>query len=405
MARIVFFCIPAHGHTNPTLGVVQELTRRGHEVLYYSYRAFREKIEAAGAEFFACDDFDGELHLTKEESARLGSDLALSTRVLVDTTLSLDDMVCREMERLKPDCIVADSMAVWGKVVAKKLGIPFVSSTTTFAFNQHSAKIMKQGFREMAAMLLAMPKIQKDLKRLRDKGYPVKNILDIIGNDDSTETIVYTSPEFQPCSETFSEKYAFVGPSIRPVEQPVKKRRKKLIYISMGTVNNTMVPLYKNCIEALKDTGYQVILSVGREVDLSTLGNLPENVEAYPFVDQIAVLEQADAFLTHCGMNSVSEALYFGVPLLMLPGTREQTGVAARVLQLGAGLELKEPSADAICHGVETLLADAAYRNNAEMIGESFRRCGGAKAAADKVLDCCKTNGTAKISTYQRQKE
>ena len=41
MARIVFFCIPAHGHTNPTLGVVRELTVRGHEVLYYSNRPFR----------------------------------------------------------------------------------------------------------------------------------------------------------------------------------------------------------------------------------------------------------------------------------------------------------------------------------------------------------------------------
>ena len=147
MARIAFFCIPAHGHTNPTLGVVKELTQRGHEVLYYSYKPFREKIEAAGAKFIPCDDFDAELRLTKEEAARLGSDLALSTRVLVDTTLSLDHMVCREMERLKPDCIVADSMAVWGKAVAKKLGIPFVSSTTTFAFNQHSDKIMKQSFR------------------------------------------------------------------------------------------------------------------------------------------------------------------------------------------------------------------------------------------------------------------
>ena len=143
MSKIVFFCIPAHGHTNPTLGVVKELTCRGHEVLYYSYKAFREKIEAAGAVFFACDDFDAELHLTKEESARLGSDLALSTRVLVDTTLSLDEMVCREMERLKPDCIVADSMAVWGKAVAKKLGIPCVSSTTTFAF--------KYGFYELVS--------------------------------------------------------------------------------------------------------------------------------------------------------------------------------------------------------------------------------------------------------------
>ena len=36
------------------------------------------------------------------------------------------------------DCIVADSMAVWGKAIALKLNIPFVSSTTTFAFNEHS---------------------------------------------------------------------------------------------------------------------------------------------------------------------------------------------------------------------------------------------------------------------------
>ena len=389
MARIVFFCIPAHGHTNPTLGVVRELTVRGHEVLYYSYRPFREKIEAAGARFFACDDFDAEFRLTKEEAARLGSDLALSTRVLVDTTLALDDMVCREMERLKPDCIVADSMAVWGKAVAQKLGIPFVSSTTTFAFNKHSAKVMKQSFRELVTMLLAMPKIQKDVKRLQTKGYPVKNILDIIGNDDSTETIVYTSPEFQPFSETFSEKYAFVGPSVRPAQQPVEKRREKLIYVSMGTVNNEMLPLYRNCIEGLKDTGHQVILSVGNQVEISAFGNLPENVAVYPFVDQIAVLQQADAFLTHCGMNSVSEALYYGVPLLMLPKTREQSGVAERVRQLGAGMLLENATSENIHQRVEDLLREQGYRKAAQSIRDSFRRCGGAKAAADKIESCC----------------
>jgi len=388
MARIVFFCIPAHGHTNPTLGVVKELTRRGHEVLYYSYKPFREKIEAAGGKFIACDDFDAELRLTKAEANRLGSDLALSTRVLVDTTLSLDAMVCREMEALRPDCIVADSMAVWGKAVARKLNIPFVSSTTTFAFNQHSAKIMKQSFRELVFMLLAMPKIQKDVKRLQTKGYPVRNVLDLISNDDFTDTIVYTSPEFQPCAETFSEKYAFVGPSIRPAETTVEKRQEKLVYISMGTVNNDMLSLYRNCITALGDAGYQVILSVGNQVDLSDFGDLPENVEIYPSVDQIAVLKQADAFLTHCGMNSVSEALYFGVPLAMLPKTKEQSGVAEQVCRMGAGLLLAGDSPEEIRIALHTLLKDHTYRKNAEFIGQSFRRCGGAKAAADKIESC-----------------
>jgi MGT family glycosyltransferase len=390
MARIVFFCIPAHGHTNPTLGVVRELTSRGHEVLYYSYKPFREKIEAAGAAFFACDEFDAELRLTKEEAARLGSDLALSTRVLVDTTLSLDDMVCRDMKQLQPDCIVADSMAVWGKAVAGKLEIPFVSSTTTFAFNQHSAKVMKQSFRELLAMLISMSKAQKQIKRLQSKGYPVKNVLEMISNDEDTDTIVYTSPEFQPCSETFSEKYAFVGPSIRPVETPVEKKREKLVYISMGTVNNAMLSLYKDCIRALGDGDYQLILSVGNQVDLEAFGDLPENVEVYSSVDQIAVLEQADVFLTHCGMNSVSEALYFGVPLLMLPQTKEQQGVAERVRQLGAGILLEETTSERIRQSVENLLGKPEYRKSAQAVRESFRRCGGAIAAADKIESCCR---------------
>ena len=55
MSKIVFFCIPAYGHTNPTLGVVRELTARGHEVRYYSYEPMRPLIEAAGAQFVACD--------------------------------------------------------------------------------------------------------------------------------------------------------------------------------------------------------------------------------------------------------------------------------------------------------------------------------------------------------------
>ena len=391
MSRIVFFCIPAQGHTNPTLGVVRELVTRGHEVLYYSYNMLREKIEAAGATFVACDEFDAEQHLTPQEGARIGSDLALSTRVLVDTTLALDEMVCAEMERLRPDCIVADSMAVWGKAVALKLGIPFVSSTTTFAFNQHSAKVMKQGPKELLSMVFSMGKVSKQLKRLQDRSYPVKNILDIVSNDDQTDTIVYTSPQFQPCSETFSEKYAFVGPSIRPAQSAIRKTREKLIYISMGTVNNDMLPLYRNCVDALKDTGYQAILSVGNQVDISQFGKLPEGIAVYPSVDQIAVLEKADVCLTHCGMNSASEGLYFGVPLVMLPKTTEQGGVAARVEQLGAGIILKKTSPAAIREAIQTVLTDSQYRENAAKIAESFRSCPGAKGAADKIERCCKT--------------
>ena len=386
MSKIVFFCIPAHGHTNPTLGVVRELVSHGHQVWYYSYNIMREKIESAGATFISCDDYDMEQKVTAKDSARVGKDLVFSTKILVDTTLALDDKVCREMAELKPDCIVADSMALWGKVVAMKLGIPFVSSTTTFAFNQHSAKIMKQGMGDLIKMLLSVPRTSKQVKRLKDKGYPVKNILDIIGNDDNTHTIVYTSPEFQPCSETFSEKYTFVGPSIRSATEKIEKNRDKLIYISMGTVNNDMMTFYRTCISAFKDTDYQVIMSVGNLVSIGDFGELPENISVFSHVDQIAVLKEADAFVSHCGMNSVSESLYFEVPLVMLPQTTEQKGVSERLLELGAGIKPDKMDGGSVLRAVNQICNDITYKQNAEKIAEGFKSSSGAKGAADKII-------------------
>ncbi|MBE6879062.1 MAG: glucosyltransferase [Ruminococcaceae bacterium] len=386
MSKIVFFCIPAHGHTNPTLGVVKELVSRGHQVWYYSYNSMKDKIESSGAVFVSCDDYDMEQKLSPKDGARIGKDLAFSTKILVDTTLALDDKICAEMAQLKPDCIVADSMAIWGKAVAMKLGIPFVSSTTTFAFNRHSAKIMKQSTADMVKMILSMPKISKDIKRLQKKGYPVKNVLDLIQNDEHTDTIVYTSPQFQPCSYTFSHKYVFVGPSVRPATEKIEKTKDKLVYISMGTVNNDMLPLYKNCIDAFAGSDFQVIMSVGNMVSIQKFGSLPENISVFSHVDQIAVLEKADAFISHCGMNSASESLYFGVPLIMLPQTAEQNGVAERVFQLGAGVKLQKTDSKAIYDAVKTVLSDSQYKENANKIADGFRKCAGAKGAADKIL-------------------
>jgi MGT family glycosyltransferase len=389
MSKIVFFCIPAHGHTNPTLGVVKELIARGHEVTYYSYESFREKIEATGATFVACDEFDAEQKVDPKDAVKVGKDLAFSTRLLVDTTLALNDSVCKEMERLKPDCIVADSMAVWGKAVALKMGIPFVSSTTTFAFNQHSAKILKQSIGELFGMIFSMGKINKDIRRLQDAGFPVKSVLDLIQNDENTETVVYTSPQFQPCSETFNEKYAFVGPSVRPAENAIEKEKEKLVYISLGTVINDNVKFFKNCIKAFEDTDYQVIMSVGNLIDMKELGEIPSNISVHEHVDQIAVLQQADVFLSHCGMNSVNESLYYEVPLVTYPQTSEQGGVATRVEMLGAGERLLKANPETIRETVEKVLQNVSYKDNAVKISEGFKNCSGAKGAADKIMQVC----------------
>ena len=146
-----------------------------------------------------------------------------------------------------------------------------------------------------------------------------------------------------------------------------------------------MLAFYKNCISALKDSEYRVIMSVGEILNINDLGEIPANFEIYPFVDQIAVLRQADAFITHCGMNSVNEALYHEVPLVLFPQTNEQGGVAKRVFDLEAGIYLEKNHTEKIRNAVNYILTDVKYKENAMKISASFKACEGAPAAAEKI--------------------
>ncbi|MBQ9063384.1 MAG: glucosyltransferase, partial [Eubacterium sp.] len=320
----------------------------------------------------------------------VGKDQAVAVELLVSSTLALDGMVTEKITELQPDVIVADSVAYWGKLAAMKHGIPYISSTTTFAFNKHSARYMKHGIGETMKMLFSMPKVNKQIKRLREKGYPVKSILDIVQNDNDTNTIVYTSKYFQPCSDTFSEKYHFIGPSIRPVQNTFEKKADKTVYISMGTVNQNRT-FYRNCIDALGNTDYQVIMSMGTNTD--HFDAVPENIEIYESVDQMAVLEIADAFITHCGMNSASEGLYFGVPLILFPQTPEQGAVAKRAEELGAGLRLSSMGEDDVLKAVARVIEENHFRRGAEKVSESFRNSGGIREAAAFIESMCDANG------------
>lgn len=375
--KIAWFCIPAHGHTNPTLGIVKEMTSAGHEVYYFSFEQFKEKIEKAGASFISCDGCDFEME-DKGNADKVGKDMAFAAELLVNSTLALDDKVSEKVKEIKPDLIVSDSVAYWGKLTAMKYNIPYVSSTTTFAFNSQSSRYMKQGIGDLFKMIFTMPKANKHIKRLQDKGYPVKSIMEIVTNDNDTNTIVYTSKYFQPCAESFSDKYHFIGPSIRPVEKAMEKTADKTVYISMGTVVKNE-EIYRSCIEALKGTDYQVIVSCG--TNSHNFGVLPDNIQVYEHVDQMAVLSISDVFITHCGMNSASEGLYFEVPLILCPQTPEQGAVAARTEELGAGIMLRSYGKDDILKTIETALNDTKYKNAAKKISESFKSCGGAAEA------------------------
>lgn len=384
MKRIAFFCIPAHGHTNPMLPVAAELVSRGNTVRFYSFNEFKSKIENSGAEFISCDAYLPKL--TKKEEIEL-KNVSITEMTIqgIRTTLAMDMFLHNEFLSFKPDVVYTDSICFWGKLNAWKHGVPMVVSTSTFAFNQMSSQYMKNSPKELADMIFGLPKISKELKKLKPYGYNVRNALSLVQSDNNTDSIVYTSRKFQPYAESFSNHYAFVGPSVFSKKEPDKEKTRALIYISLETVINDRPDFYSRCIEALKSLDADIIISCGNVMDRKALGVLPDNIQVYPYVDQPDILSKADVFITHCGMNSVSESLYMATPLVLYPQTSEQRAVARRTEEIGAGLMLTDDSAKGIRLAVQEILKNNDYRVAAKDCSADFRSCIGTVGAAEFI--------------------
>lgn len=383
MGRVAFFNIYAYGHTNPTLEVVRELAGRGHAIRYYSFAEFRDRIEAAGADCVCCDEYMPPVPADIDK--KVGKDLASLLSMTVHVTLAMENRVMEDFRKWRPDCIVSDSICIWGKLYAGKLGIPYVCSTTTFAFNRYTAKLMKQKPGDLFRMVTGMKEIKERMKELRQHGYGVDKFYELIQNDNDTDTIVYTSREFQPMADTFSSRYRFTGPSLAVPSPSRAVNGRPVIYISLGTVLNKQDGFYRSCMEALQEEDADVIMAVGMHTDISSLGSIPANFCIEPRVDQLQVLQQACVFITHCGMNSVSESLYFGVPLVLFPQQPEEGAVARRTQELGAGILLKSMHPAAVRDAVRQILEKKDFRDNARRIGETLRKAGGAAKAADGI--------------------
>lgn len=372
---------------NPTLPLVRELVSRGHRVLYYNASPFREKIEAAGAQLVPIDDFIPPA--PEDIDRRVGKDFALLVEMAADTALALEDRVAQDIAAHRPACVVGDSVCIWGKLLARRHGLPFVCSTTSLAFNAHTAGMMKQRPAEILSMLLGMPRINRKLRLLQARGYDAPSVISLIQNDAETPTVVYTSRLFQPMAETFGSRYAFVGPLVMQ-RYPRQKHARPLVYVSLGTILNNAPDFYRSVLRALSGMACDAVLSIGDAVDPASLGSLPDGVRIFPRVNQMEVLASADAFLTHCGMNSVSESLLCGVPMVLFPQHGEENAVAIRCEQVGAGLRLKRPAPGCIQQALEIVLKEDRYAKAAQRIAEDFAQCGGAAEAADFVEANCR---------------
>jgi MGT family glycosyltransferase len=161
----------------------------------------------------------------------------------------------------------------------------------------------------------------------------------------------------------------------------------RVLFVSLGTLFNDRPELFRTCAEAFAGTGWHVEMAVGSRVTAEDLGPLPPSVRAGAYLPQSAFLRDTAVFVSHAGMNTTVDSLYFGVPMVTLLDTPEQRVNAARVEELGLVRQLPGPdvSAEHVRKVVEAVADDASVWEGTAAMRERIRECGGATAGAEAI--------------------
>lgn len=396
--------LPFSGHTNPTLGLAKSLVECGHKVTYILTNDWKEKIELAGAEFIPYDNNpDFHMKFKNGKPSNLKGSIA-TWRDAYGTALRIG---------ADYDIILYEVFFFLGKNLADKLKKPAVRQFTTFALNKkivdeliktNSAFFAKFRFKLLLRFLTKL--ICKDIK------LSTENFLTEITENPAQLNIVYTSKEFQLYSDEFSdENYTFIGPSISTRESnayiPFENMNKPIVYILLGTLQNNNKAFYQKCFRAFEKENATVIMSVGKAININKLGTVPDNFMVYPFVPQLEVLQHANLFITHGGMNSINEAMYYGVPMVVIPLDADQYINANRTVELGLAkrIDLKKIEPQLLNDTVMTILSNDKIKDNLQSMKEIMRAAGGSNLAIQKIENYIDSYKIAAIDTEKVKKQ
>ena len=366
--KILFINLPYHGHVIPTIGLVQEFIHAGHSVTYLLPYDWESQIADSGADF-----------LGYENSPKLDKQIR-------NAFFKAEEVIAA------CDLVLYEQFFFVGKHLAEKHGKKCVRIFTAPVTNK---QLMRQFISSGGPMgIFRFPLIGTLWTADAVKGLGIRlkcrNWLDEIVEDPPGCNLAYTLRRFQPFSEAFpEEQFHFIGPSVYDrTEAAFPTLAAPVIYISVGTILKGAESFFRTCMEAFRREAVTVVLSVGTHFDITKLGTLPKNFIVRNRVPQIAVLRQASLFITHGGMNSVSEAMIFGVPMLVIPFVSDQPVNAQQVARLGLGkiLDYKTITPEGLKAAAFTLLSDDQIRENLRQMQQAIAHAPG-NAGAVKIIE------------------
>lgn len=411
MGHIGVFCPNAPGHLNPMVALADAIRTRGHRVTFFLLGEPPSSVANAGFEVvpvggsvFPPDHYRAELQ-------RLGS---LQGRAALTHTFSIGTRSADAILEVGPaaaravgvTALLVDQASSPGGTVADELGVPFATVCNALLLHPDHAvppfftswhprdspwsrirnRIAWAGLTRLYAPILT--RIQDRRRRLR---LPIPTR---IADAWSDRLQISQQPEaFKFPRHTLPKQVRFVGPlrlpgGYQPVPFPWEHLDgRPLIYASLGTLQNRIAGTFRVIAEACEGLEAQLVISTGHGVPPESLGDLPGQPVVVPYAPQLEILRRSTVAVTHAGLNTVLDAMSAGVPMVAIPVTNEQPGIAARVAWVGAGEAIPQTRVTprTLRAAVVRVQSDPSYRAAVERMRIAIEAGGGAQRAGELI--------------------
>lgn len=413
MTHFGLICPAAAGHLNPMTTLGYELQQRGHRVTVISIEDARAKTEAAGLEFEVIAQDKYPLGHTEAVLTKLGTLKGIraakfTVDLVVDGAKLFLTYVPEVVKNKGIEALLVDQASCEGGTIAEHLNIPFISLCSAIMLNEEVSvppyittwnyDTSWRGILRNRVGYIVLNLGRKPLLNVINSYRRQWNLKPYFNIDEAYSElaqICQQPQEFEFPRQELPAVFHFTGSFNNPqsresVSFPYEKLSKQpLIYASLGTIQNRLLWLFESIAEACTKIDVQLVMALGGGLKPESFPQLrnKKNTIVVGYAPQLELLQRASLTITHAGMNTTLESLSYGVPMVAIPITNDQPGIATRIAWTGTGemIPVSKVNVKKLRETIQKVIADDSYKKNALKLQQAIQQAGGQKRAADII--------------------
>jgi len=410
MAHFVVTCPEVPGHENSMVSLALELQNRGHVVSWLGGLDGAERAVSRGFQSLVVGKKEFPLGFMPKTMAEMGKTSGLAgVRFAIEVFRQAIEVGLREVPAAISECgadaIIADESIFSARTLAEVTELPWITICSALPIHPDMnapPSALGWGYRNSIFYRLRnraafgmfqfmMRPIHREINRFRTQhDMPHTNMFE---NASTLATIAQITKEFDFPRREEPDWLHYVGSfqraeTRREIEFPWHQLDERpIVYASMGTLQNRLLPVFQKIAEACNRDDVQLVISLGGGGEPSDVSPLVGDPLVVSFAPQLELIERASLVITHAGMNTVTECIAAGKPMLAIPVTSDQPGVAARVKRAGCGevVSIARLSVKRIRRALDKLLSDDNYALKAQKFAALNKNAGGVTKAANII--------------------